>query len=298
MRWDRGRRSHNIEDRRGAGGGMGFPSGRMPGRIGIPRGRAGAGGLGLIAVVVIALLLGVDPSQLLRGNFGDSPSTYVPRGPTGAEEERLKDFVSVVLADTEDTWHEQFRALGSTYEEPRLVLFIGAADSGCGFAQSAMGPFYCPRDHKVYLDLSFFQELTDRFGAPGDFAGAYVIAHEVGHHLQNLLGIIDKVDSARGGSEAGADSLAVRLELQADCFAGVWARNADRARQILEAGDIEEAMQAAAAVGDDRLQRQAQGYAVPDSFTHGTSEQRVRWFKRGFDSGSVDACDTFNATRI
>jgi predicted metalloprotease len=161
-----------------------------------------------------------------------------------------------------------------------------------------MGPFYCPRDHKVYLDLSFFQELADRFGAPGDFAGAYVIAHEVGHHVQNLLGVMEQVESARGGSEAGADSLSVRLELQADCFAGVWARNADRARHILEAGDIAEAMQAAAAVGDDRLQREAQGYAVPDSFTHGTSEQRVRWFKQGFDGGRVDACDTFNASRI
>ena len=298
MRWGGGRRSDNIEDRRSAGGGMGFPSRGTPGRIGIPGGRAGAGGFGLIAVIVVALLLGVDPSQLLQGNFGDSQSAYLPQAPSGAEEERLKDFVSVVLADTEDTWHEQFRTLGSTYEEPKLVLFTGGADSGCGFAQTAMGPFYCPRDHKVYLDLSFFQELADRFGAPGDFASAYVIAHEVGHHVQNLLGVMDKVDAARGGSEAGADSLSVRLELQADCFAGVWARNADRARHILEAGDIEEAMQAAAAVGDDRLQREAQGYAVPDSFTHGTSEQRVRWFKQGFDGGRVDACDTFNASRI
>jgi len=299
MRWDRGRRSDNIEDQRGAGGGgLGFPSGRMPGRIGIPGGRAGVGGFGLIAVVVVALLLGVDPSQLLQGNLGDNPSSYVPQAPTSAQEDKLKDFVSVVLADTEDTWHEQFRALGANYEEPKLVLFTGGAESGCGFAQSAMGPFYCPRDHKVYLDLSFFQELADRFGAPGDFAGAYVIAHEVGHHVQNLMGIMDKVDSARGGSGTGADSASVRLELQADCFAGVWARNADRARHILEAGDIEEAMQAAAAVGDDRLQREAQGYAVPDSFTHGTSEQRVRWFKRGFDGGGVVACDTFGTDRI
>jgi uncharacterized protein len=298
MRWDRGRRSDNIEDNRGAGGGLGFPAGRMPGRIGIPGGRAGVGGFGLIAIVVVALLLGVDPSQLLQGNLGDNPSSYVPQAPTSAQEEKLKDFVSVVLADTEDTWHEQFRTLGSTYEEPKLVLFSGGAESGCGFAQSAMGPFYCPRDHKVYLDLSFFQELADRFGAPGDFAGAYVIAHEVGHHVQNLMGIMDKVDAARGGSETGADSSSVRLELQADCFAGVWARNADRSRHILEAGDIEEAMQAAAAVGDDRLQREAQGYAVPDSFTHGTSEQRVRWFKRGFDGGGVDACDTFGTDRI
>jgi predicted metalloprotease len=298
MRWDRGRRSDNIEDRRGEGGGLGFPSGRMPGRIGIPGGRAGVGGFGLVAVIVVALLLGVDPSQLLQGNLGDSPSSYMPQSPTPAQEEKLKDFVSVVLADTEDTWHEQFRTLGSNYEEPKLVLFTGGAESGCGFAQSAMGPFYCPRDHKVYLDLSFFQELADRFGAPGDFAGAYVIAHEVGHHVQNLMGIMDKVDTARGGSETGADSSSVRLELQADCFAGLWARNADRARHILEAGDIEEAMQAAAAVGDDRLQREAQGYAVPDSFTHGTSEQRVRWFKRGFDGGGVEACDTFGTDRI
>jgi len=300
MRWDRGRRSDNIEDRRGeGGGGMGFPSGRMPGRIGVPGGRAGVGGFGLIAVVVVALLLGVDPSQLLQGTLGDNQSASVPQAPSGPQEERLKDFVSVVLADTEDTWREQFQALGRTYEEPKLVLFTGGAESGCGFAQSAMGPFYCPRDHKVYLDLSFFQELADRFGAPGDFAGAYVIAHEVGHHVQNILGIMDKVDAARGGgSDTGAESLSVRVELQADCFAGVWARNADRARQILEQGDIEEAMQAAAAVGDDRLQRQAQGYAVPDSFTHGTSEQRMRWFKRGFDNGRIEACDTFNASQI
>jgi uncharacterized protein len=299
MRWDRGRRSDNIEDRRGAGGGMGFPSGRMSGRIGIPGGRAGMGGFGLIAVVVVALLLGVDPSQLLQGNLGDGQSSYVPQAPTGPQEEKLKDFVSVVLADTEDTWHEQFRTMGAAYEEPKLVLFTGGAESGCGFAQSAMGPFYCPRDHKVYLDLSFFQELSDRFGAPGDFAGAYVIAHEVGHHVQNLLGIMDQVDSARGGgSDTGAESLSVRVELQADCFAGVWARNADRARHILEQGDIEEAMQAAAAVGDDRLQREAQGYAVPDSFTHGSSEQRVRWFKRGFDNGRIDSCDTFDANTL
>jgi hypothetical protein len=299
MRWDRGRRSDNIEDRRADGGGMSFPSGRMGGRIGIPGGRAGAGGFGLIAIVVVALLLGVDPSQLLQGNFGDGSSSYLPQAPTSAQEEQLKDFVSVVLADTEDTWREQFRSLGSSYQEPKLVLFSGAVDSACGSAQSAMGPFYCPQDHKVYLDLSFFQELSDRFGAPGDFAGAYVIAHEVGHHVQNLLGVMDKVDSARGGgSDTGANSLSVRLELQADCLAGVWARNADRARHILEQGDIEEAMQAAAAVGDDRLQREAQGYAVPDSFTHGTSEQRVRWFKRGFDGGRIDGCDTFGARDI
>ncbi len=299
MRWDRGRRSDNIEDRRGAGGGTGFPSGRMPGRIGIPRGRAGAGGLGLIAVVVVALLLGVDPSQLLQGNFGDSPSAYLPQRPAGPEEERLKDFVSVVLADTEDTWHEQFRSLGSTYEEPRLVLFSGGAESGCGFAQSAMGPFYCPARSQgvsrsrilpgtrrpVRRAGRFCRRLRDRT------RGRASRAEPAGHHGQGG-------DRPAAVAEAGADSPSVRLELQADCFAGVWARNADQARHILEAGDIEEAMQAAAAVGDDRLQRKAQGYAVPDSFTHGTSEQRVRWFKRGFDSGQVAACDTFNASRI
>jgi len=299
MRWRDGRRSDNIEDRRGEGGG-GFPGGmRMPGRIGIPGGRAGAGGFGLIAVVVVALLLGVDPSQLLQGNLGGDSSGYAPQAPTDAQEAELKDFVSVVLADTEDTWREQFRTLGSTYEEPKLILFSGAVDSACGFAQSAMGPFYCPGDRKVYLDLSFFQELADRFQAPGDFAGAYVIAHEVGHHVQNLLGIMDKVDAARrGASETDANAISVRLELQADCLAGVWAVNADRTRHILESGDVDEGLQAAAAVGDDRLQRQGQGYVVPDSFTHGSSEQRVRWFKRGFDGGRIDACDTFHADRL
>jgi predicted metalloprotease len=302
MRWRDGRRSDNIEDRRGEGGGAGYPGGmRMPGRIGIPGGRTGAGvgGFGLIAVIVIALLLGVDPSQLLQGNFGGDSSGYVPQPPSSAQEAELKDFVSVVLADTEDTWSEQFRTLGSTYQEPRLVLFSGAIDSACGFAQSAMGPFYCPGDREVYLDLSFFQELADRFQAPGDFAGAYVVAHEVGHHVQNLLGIMDKVDAVRQrASEADANALSVRLELQADCLAGVWAMNADRARHILEAGDVEEGLQAAAAVGDDRLQRQSQGYVVPDSFTHGSSEQRVRWFKRGLSGGRVDDCDTFNADRL
>jgi len=302
MRWRDGRRSDNIEDQRGAGGDAGYPGGmRLPGRIGIPGGRAGAGmgGLGLVALVVIALLLGVDPSQLLQGNLGDDSPGYAPRAPTSSEQADLKDFVSAVLADTEDTWSQQFRTLGLTYQDPKLVLFSGAVDSACGFAQSAMGPFYCPPDRKVYLDLSFFQELEDRFQAPGDFAGAYVIAHEVGHHVQNLLGIMDKVDALRRrASETEANALSVRLELQADCLAGVWAVNADRARHILEAGDIEEGLQAAAAVGDDRLQRQSQGYVVPDSFTHGSSEQRVRWFKRGFDSGRIDACDTFNAGRL
>src|ERR1700752_579586 len=224
MRWRGSRQSDNIEDRRGMGGG-GMPGGmRMPGRIGIPGGRgAGVGGLGLVAIVVIALLLGVDPSQLLQGNLGGDPSSSLPPAPTSAQEEELKTFVSVVLAETEDTWHEEFRKLGATYEEPKLVLFSGAVDSACGYAQSAMGPFYCPGDHRVYLDLSFFQELADRFQAPGDFAGAYVIAHEVGHHVQNILGIMEKVDAVRSrASEEQANALSVRVELQADCFAGVW----------------------------------------------------------------------------
>jgi len=305
MRWRGGRRSSNVEDQRGMsgglGGGMRFPGGgmRFPGGGGIPGGRkTGLGGFGLIAVIVIALLLGFDPSQLLQDGSGDR-SAYVPQGPTGAAEEELKEFVSVVLADTEDTWHEQFRALGTTYQEPQLVLFSGAVGSACGYAQSAMGPFYCPGDHKVYLDLSFFDELAQRFQAPGDFAGAYVVAHEVGHHVQNILGIMEKVNQARSRmSEVDANALSVRIELQADCFAGVWANNAHRARNILETGDVEEGLAAAAAIGDDRLQRQGQGYVVPDSFTHGSSEQRVRWFKRGLTSGDIADCDTFNASQL
>ena len=305
MRWRTGRRSSNIEDQRGMGGGFGggmrFPGGgmRFPGRVGLPGGRrAGMGGVGLIAVIVIVIVLAVDPSLLMQGDSGRS-SPYVPQGPSGAAEEELKHFVSVVLADTEDTWREQFRTLGATYEEPRLVLFSGGVDSACGYAQAAVGPFYCPGDRKVYLDLSFFDELARRFGAPGDFAGAYVVAHEVGHHVQNILGIMDRVDQARRGmAEVEANALSVQVELQADCFAGVWANNADRARNILEAGDLEEGLAAASAVGDDRLQRQGQGYVVPDSFTHGSSEQRTRWFQRGFASGEIDDCDTFNAARL
>jgi predicted metalloprotease len=301
MRWRTGRRSGNIEDQRGMGGGMRFPGSgmRFPGGGGMPRGgRAGLGGFGLIAVVVVALLLGFDPSQLLQTGSGGG-SAYLPQGPTGAAEEELKEFVSVVLADTEDTWRAQFRKLGATYEEPRLVLFSGGVNSACGYAQAAVGPFYCPGDHKVYLDLSFFDELARRFEAPGDFAGAYVVAHEVGHHVQNILGIMDQVDRARRSlSDVEGNALSVRVELQADCFAGVWANTADRARNILEAGDVEEGLAAAAAVGDDRLQRQGQGYVVPDSFTHGSSEQRTRWFQRGFASGEIDDCNTFNAGRL
>jgi predicted metalloprotease len=303
MLWRGGRQSGNIEDRRGTGGGGALGGMGTPGRMGIPLGRgAGMGGLGLIVIVALGLFFGIDPSQLLQGNLGDNPSTpysSVPQGPTSAPEAELKAFVSVVLAETEDTWREQFRLHSRTYEEPTLVLFSGSVDSACGYAQSAAGPFYCPNDRKVYLDLSFFQELAQRFQAPGDFAAAYVIAHEVGHHVQNLLGIMDKVNVTRSGvSQADTNALSVRIELQADCFAGVWAKNADRTRHILETGDIDEGLAAAAAVGDDRLQRQAQGYVVPDSFTHGSSEQRVRWFKRGLESGQIDSCDTFNASQI
>ncbi|GIK95966.1 MAG: neutral zinc metallopeptidase [Alphaproteobacteria bacterium] len=305
MRWRTGRRSANVEDRRGRGGfgrlggglGGGIPGGF---RRGGARG-AGIGGLGLVIVVVVALLFGVDPSMLLQGGPSgfDQATVQQPGAPDGGASDEMKDFVSVVLADTEDTWHELFAKSGGTYEEPSLVLFSGAVQSGCGFASAQVGPFYCPADRKVYLDLEFFDEMAQRFGAPGDFAQAYVIAHEVGHHVQTLLGISGKVQQLRSQlSEAEANALSVRLELQADCFAGLWANHANRSRQILEAGDVEEALGAATAIGDDRLQRQTQGYVVPDSFTHGTSEQRVRWFGAGLESGSIQACDSFNADQL
>ena len=299
MLWRGGRQSENIEDRRGEGGfstgmrgGMRFPIG---GRAG------GLGGLGLVALVLLGLFFGVDPSVLLDLG-GGTPSSYVPSSPEprttqapGAPDE-TREFVSVVLADTEDTWHALFRQMGRTYQEPTLVLFSGLVDSGCGMAQSASGPFYCPRDHKLYLDTNFIDEMSRRFGAPGDFAQAYVIAHEVGHHVQNQLGILPRVEAMQ--QQAGrtdANRLQVMVELQADCFAGIWGHHADRSRGILEAGDIEEGLNAAAAIGDDRLQKQAQGYVVPDAFTHGSSAQRVRWFKRGLEQGDPAACDTFNS---
>ena len=214
-------------------------------------------------------------------------------------QDELTEFVAVVLADTEETWQRTFERAGRRYEEPRLVLFSGAVRSACGFAEAAMGPFYCPADRKVYIDLSFYDDLKSRHGAPGDFAQAYVIAHEVGHHVQNLLGISDKVHSAtRRMSQREANALSVRLELQADCFAGVWGYHANRDRQMLEPGDLEEALRAASAIGDDRLQKQARGYVVPDSFTHGSSEQRVRWFSQGFKSGDMSLCDTFDSARV
>jgi len=261
------------------------------------RGIAG-GGIGLVVLVLLALFFGVDPSVLVQGGSPEiaTRAPEPPRAPAPAGSDPVREFVSVVLADTEDTWHDLFRRMNRSYQEPRLVLFSGAVESACGFAQAAVGPFYCPADRKVYLDLSFFRDLRDRFGAPGDFAQAYVIAHEIGHHVQTLLGISDEVMGMRQRMHpAQANALAVRQELQADCFAGVWARNAQETRKILEQGDVEEGLNAAAAIGDDRLQRQSRGYVSPESFTHGSSAQRVRWFKRGLATGDPRQCDTFSA---
>jgi predicted metalloprotease len=258
--------------------------------------RVAGGGIGVIVLLLLALFFGVDPSLLLQQGVPEmAPEQNAPPA-TPRTDDPLRDFVSVVLADTEDTWEALFRRMNRVYEHPRLVLFSGAVESACGFAQAAVGPFYCPEDQKLYLDLSFFRDLRDRFGAPGDFAQAYVIAHEVGHHVQTLLGISQEVRGAqRRLSPAQANALSVMQELQADCFAGVWAHHADQSRQLLEQGDIEEGLNAAAAIGDDRLQRQGRGYVSPESFTHGTSAQRVGWFKRGIESGDVGQCETFSA---
>lgn len=285
MRWQGGRRSRNIEDRRG----------RRISR------KARGGGIGVILLALVGMYFGIDPGVILNvGNQmgGGTVTETVPYQPTG-EENALADFVAVVLGDTEDTWHAEFRRQGGTYREPTLVLFSGAVESACGYAQAAMGPFYCPADQKVYIDLSFYHDLKYKMNAPGDFAQAYVIAHEVGHHIQNLLGISGQVHAARQRlSETEYNQLSVRLELQADCLSGVWANHADRARQVIEPGDIDEALNAASQIGDDRLQQQARGYVTPDSFTHGTSEQRARWFKVGFNSGDMNSCNTFEALRL
>lgn len=295
MRWRGRRQSSNIEDRRGGGGGF-MRSGR---RIGIPTGRVRAGGsLGIGAIVVIvvfAWIAGVNPLQLLSGGGGGGPVVVdnPPRGDVGAPNDEAGQFVSVVLADTEDTWQRIFREGGETYRVPTLVLFSGQTSSACGFASAATGPFYCPADEKVYIDLDFYRELRTRFRAPGDFAQAYVIAHEIGHHVQNLLGVLPEVNAARrNASQAQSNELSVRLELQADCLAGIWAHDAE-SRDMLEVGDIDEALNAAAQIGDDAIQRRTQGYVVPESFNHGSSAQRSQWFKRGYDVGRVDACDTF-----
>ncbi|WP_296892095.1 neutral zinc metallopeptidase [Thiobacillus sp.] len=285
MRWENGRRSDNIEDRRGM---------RVNGR-----GLAG-GGIGAIILALVAMYFGVDPSVILNQTGSLAPPQETHQSvPSSPEEDKLKDFVSVVLADTEDVWSALFKESGKPYPPPTLVLYSGAVQSACGFAEAAMGPFYCPGDHKLYLDMRFFNDLAKRHDAPGDFAQAYVVAHEVGHHVQTLLGISDKVNAARRrASEAAGNALQVRMELQADCFAGVWAYHANQARHALEPGDTEEALAAAAGVGDDRLQQQARGIVVPESFTHGSSAQRMRWFSRGMQGGDPGQCDTFQAARL
>ncbi|MGB5746795.1 MAG: neutral zinc metallopeptidase [Desulfobacterales bacterium] len=285
MRWKSGRRSGNIEDRRG----------RRIGR------KTAGGGLGVLVIALIAMYFGVDPSVFLnqQGPPSVGTSSYSDSTSNTPEDRQLAEFVSVVLADTEDTWNALFQRWDRTYTEPTLVLFSGAVESACGYAQAAVGPFYCPRDQKVYIDLSFYSDLKNRFRAPGDFAQAYVIAHEIGHHVQTLLGISKKVHELRSrASNVEANRLSVMQELQADCFAGIWAHYADKARQILEEGDIEEALNAASSIGDDRLQKQSRGYVTPDSFTHGSSAQRVRWFRQGLETGNISQCNTFKADNL
>jgi predicted metalloprotease len=281
MRIEGQRQSDNVEDRRGMG------SRRGPVMLG--------GGIGSILLIALAILFGADPMQVL--NPGQNPGAGGPQqvGRVDPAQEELKKFVSVVLADTEDVWNEQFRLMGRQYREPKLVLFSGSVDSACGFADAAVGPFYCPGDQKVYIDLSFYDELKRRFGAPGDFAQAYVVAHEIGHHVQQLLGTSAQVETRRRAvGNVEANRLSVRLELQADYYAGVWAHHGQRQRKFLEPGDIDEAIRAADAIGDDTIQRQARGRVVPDSFTHGRSDQRIRWFKKGFASGDPAGGDTFS----
>lgn len=282
MRWEFGRRSQNVEDRRGIG-----------------RGPVVGGGIGAIVLAIIVTLLGGDPSQILRQaapvSQGGSQGTRSP------EEEKLAEFSTVVLADTEDVWTDLFRKQGSRYRQPTLVLFTGEVNSACGYASAASGPFYCPRDEKVYLDLGFFDELRTRFQAPGDFAQAYVIAHEVGHHVQKQLGISDQIQGLQQRvSKLQANQLSIMLELQADCFAGVWANQSQRTQRnlTLEPGDLQEGLRAASSVGDDYIQMTTRGYVVPESFNHGTSEQRVRWFTKGLKTGDPAQCDTFNATSL
>ncbi len=281
MRLDQEEESRNVEDRRGRR---------------VSRGVAG-GGIGTLIIILLALFFGFDPRMLLQGNVQEANLSQAPapQSQQAGRNDEMREFVARVLGSTERTWDQIFQAGGRTYQKPTLVLFSGAVESACGFAQAAAGPFYCGEDQKVYIDLSFYRDLRQRFQAPGDFAQAYVIAHEVGHHVQNLLGIMSKVQSlqARAG-ERQANALSVRLELQADCLAGIWANHAHRERNILEQGDIEEGLNAAAQIGDDRMQKRAQGYVVPESFTHGSAQQRVQWFRRGIASGDLKQCDTFS----
>ena len=301
MRWDDFRRSSNVEDERADSGGGGFG---MPG---------GAGGLGIGTILILGLIgwaLGIDPSVLINGaqilSGGGAPTQQSGAPPqTSPQDKETMDFVSAVLGDTEDRWSEIFRASGRTYHPPKLVLFSGAIQGGCGLARSAMGPFYCPRDQQVYLDTSFFRDMQRKFGACSDdkacrFSEAYVIAHEVGHHVQDELGILPRVTQAQqaASSQSEVNALQVRVELQADCLAGVWANRAQRKHNFLDQGDVDQALQTASAIGDDRLQRQTQGYVVPDAFTHGTSAQRKRWFLNGFNSGEVSACNTLKADSL
>ena len=327
MRWRGERESENVEDRRGEGGGFGFP---FPGGgVRFPSGGSGRGG----GIGIRRHSHHSRPDVLLRRRperdharrparrrpAGTSPISSLPQSrpdttnfpipgqqhgppiehPQTTSEDDLKRFVSVVLGDTEDVWRDIFARYGERYSDPKLVLFSGGVRSACGTGLAQMGPFYCPNDEKVYIDLDFYEELKNRFRAPGDFAQAYVIAHEIGHHVQKLLGIADQVEAARQRmGQAEGNALQVRMELQADCFAGIWANHAEETKNIIEPGDIEEALNAASAIGDDRIQKQTQGYVVPDAFTHGSSAQRVRWFKRGYESGKLDACDTFNADQL
>lgn len=284
MRTDGGRQSENIDDRRGGGG--------------VSRGMVG-GGIGTLLLALVAMYFGIDPSVVMQG-AQQTPMQQTPAEvPAPAGPDPMRDFVSVVLADTEDVWRAQFQLSGKTYPDPTLVLFTGAVQSACGRAEASVGPFYCGADQKVYIDLSFYQDLKQRFQAPGDFAQAYVIAHEVGHHVQNVLGISERVQTRmQQVDEARANALSVRLELQADCLAGVWAHHANRARQIIEQGDIDEALNAASQIGDDRMQMRARGYVSPESFTHGSAEQRKRWFLAGLEGGEVGRCDTFKASKL
>ena len=283
MRMDDYRESDNVEDRRGGG---------------MPVGQIGIGGV--VLALVVSYFTGISPSALL-GLFGQQqnpPAQHAPAHRPPADDQSAR-FVSKVLASTEDVWTDVFRSQGMQYEKPRLVLFEGATPTACGTGQTAMGPFYCPGDHRVYIDLAFYRELKERFDAPGQFAQAYVIAHEVGHHVQNLMGIAGKVHNAqKRASRQEANALSVRMELQADCLAGVWGKRTDTMKQVLDPGDLESALTAAAAIGDDRLQQQAQGRIVPESFTHGSSAQRVRWFRRGFDSGDMGQCNTFKTSTL
>lgn len=301
MRWRGNRESSNIEDRRGVRGAGSGGGGSMLRLLPVAFKFLGPKGTLIAAVAVIGYgLYSGNLAQILGGGSFQDNQQNLSNQPVkqSAEEKELVEFVSVVLADTEDTWHSLFQKMGSKYQEPRLVLFRHSVKSACGLGSAQMGPFYCPADQKVYIDLSFYDDLTKRYKAPGDFAQAYVLAHEVGHHVQTLTGISEKVQQAKKGlDKVQANRLSVMQELQADCFAGIWAHHADRSRQILESGDVEEGLAAASAIGDDRLQKQSQGYVTPDSFTHGSSKQRVKWFQIGLEKGTVKDCDTFSANK-